>query len=217
MDDRPEKTPPAQKVEAWPSDWLRATLGLAALRALEDGPSYGYAIIFRPGGERGLGAELHDRRRIRSPTVFLDVVLDEAVCLGVDVPGASGELRHQLLRHRGVAVAAHVAGLPLDPAHPGQVIGENRLVQLGERDCRGVYRPPVERAPSAVEYRLDLVADDDVRVQMRSPARESKWSNAVAISPVTSTCATAPSRPVAPVRVAATSRSMNATTSATAA
>jgi len=29
----------------WPSDWLRATLGLLALRALEAGPSYGYAII----------------------------------------------------------------------------------------------------------------------------------------------------------------------------
>jgi PadR family transcriptional regulator PadR len=40
-----EKTPPARKDENWPSDWLRATLGLAALRALEEGPSYGYAII----------------------------------------------------------------------------------------------------------------------------------------------------------------------------
>lgn len=29
----------------WPSDWLRATLGLLALRALSAGPSYGYAII----------------------------------------------------------------------------------------------------------------------------------------------------------------------------
>lgn len=31
--------------EEWPSDWLRATLGLLTLRALEAGPSYGYAII----------------------------------------------------------------------------------------------------------------------------------------------------------------------------
>ena len=31
--------------DEWPSDWLRATLGLFALRALEAGPSYGYAII----------------------------------------------------------------------------------------------------------------------------------------------------------------------------
>lgn len=31
--------------DGWPSDWLRATLGLAALRALEPGPTYGYAII----------------------------------------------------------------------------------------------------------------------------------------------------------------------------
>lgn len=29
----------------WPSDWLRAALGLCVLRALEEGPSYGYAII----------------------------------------------------------------------------------------------------------------------------------------------------------------------------
>jgi PadR family transcriptional regulator PadR len=29
----------------WPSDWLRATLGFLALRALSVGPSYGYAII----------------------------------------------------------------------------------------------------------------------------------------------------------------------------
>lgn len=29
----------------WPSDWMRATLGLLILRALESGPSYGYAII----------------------------------------------------------------------------------------------------------------------------------------------------------------------------
>lgn len=29
----------------WPSDWLRATLGIFVLRALEPEPSYGYAII----------------------------------------------------------------------------------------------------------------------------------------------------------------------------
>jgi len=34
----------AQRVD-WPSDWMRATLGLLALRALTAGPSYGYAII----------------------------------------------------------------------------------------------------------------------------------------------------------------------------
>lgn len=31
--------------EAWPGDWNRASLGLCALQALKDGPSYGYAII----------------------------------------------------------------------------------------------------------------------------------------------------------------------------
>ena len=36
---------PAPVGGEWPSDWLRATLGLFVLRALEAGPSYGYAII----------------------------------------------------------------------------------------------------------------------------------------------------------------------------
>lgn len=31
--------------ELWPGDWNRASLGLCALQALKDGPSYGYAII----------------------------------------------------------------------------------------------------------------------------------------------------------------------------
>lgn len=29
----------------WPSDWMRAVLGAFVLRALEQGPSYGYSII----------------------------------------------------------------------------------------------------------------------------------------------------------------------------
>jgi len=29
----------------WPSDWIRAALGLCTLQALEAGPAYGYAII----------------------------------------------------------------------------------------------------------------------------------------------------------------------------
>lgn len=32
-------------VQEWPSDWMRAILGPLTLRALEQGPSYGYAII----------------------------------------------------------------------------------------------------------------------------------------------------------------------------
>lgn len=37
--------PPPPAGTDWPSDWLRATLGFLALRALAAGPSYGYAII----------------------------------------------------------------------------------------------------------------------------------------------------------------------------
>lgn len=33
--------------EQWPSEWVRAVLGICVLRALLDGPSYGYAIIQR--------------------------------------------------------------------------------------------------------------------------------------------------------------------------
>lgn len=46
----------------WPSDWLRATLGLAALRALGAGPTYGYAIIAelaRAGFGQIRGGTLH--------------------------------------------------------------------------------------------------------------------------------------------------------------
>jgi PadR family transcriptional regulator PadR len=39
-----QATPGTENPE-WPSDWLRATLGFFALRALAGGPSYGYAII----------------------------------------------------------------------------------------------------------------------------------------------------------------------------
>lgn len=29
----------------WPSDWMRAALGLSVLKALDGGPTYGYAIV----------------------------------------------------------------------------------------------------------------------------------------------------------------------------
>lgn len=38
----------------WPSDWLRAALGLCTLQVLEAGPTYGYAIIAALS-EAGLG------------------------------------------------------------------------------------------------------------------------------------------------------------------
>lgn len=31
--------------EQWPGDWNRASLGLCTLQALQDGPTYGYAIF----------------------------------------------------------------------------------------------------------------------------------------------------------------------------
>lgn len=43
--DVPTSDPLTRGSVDWPSDWLRATLGFLALRALSAGPSYGYAII----------------------------------------------------------------------------------------------------------------------------------------------------------------------------
>lgn len=40
--EHPEEVRPTSE---WPSDWMRAVLGMFALRALEQGASYGYAII----------------------------------------------------------------------------------------------------------------------------------------------------------------------------
>lgn len=40
--------------EQWPADWNRASLGLCALAALQDGPTYGYAIVTALGAA-GLG------------------------------------------------------------------------------------------------------------------------------------------------------------------
>lgn len=102
----------------------------------------------------------------------LDVAVDQAIGLGVDVPRPGRELGHEPLRHagdrpRGVPVAAHLAGLPRDAEHPGQVVGEHGLVPLGEGHGRSVHRPSVQRAPLAVEDGLHLVADDDMGVQMR--------------------------------------------------
>lgn len=50
----PSSSDPASGSQ-WPSDWLRAMLGPFTLRALEGGPSYGYAIITQLEAS-GLGA-----------------------------------------------------------------------------------------------------------------------------------------------------------------
>lgn len=42
------------ETEQWPSEWLRGVLEVCVLRILDDGPSYGYAIIGRLA-EAGVG------------------------------------------------------------------------------------------------------------------------------------------------------------------
>lgn len=42
---RSERPEEVRLSSEWPSDWMRAALGTFALRALEQGASYGYAII----------------------------------------------------------------------------------------------------------------------------------------------------------------------------
>lgn len=51
---RSEQPEEERLASEWPSDWMRAVLGMCALRALEQGPSYGYAIIADLGAS-GLG------------------------------------------------------------------------------------------------------------------------------------------------------------------
>jgi len=75
--------PPATGGE-WPSDWLRATLGFLTLRALEAGPSYGYAII----GD----LELHGLGTIKGGTLYPLLTRYEAAGLVVTEwrPGEAG-------------------------------------------------------------------------------------------------------------------------------
>ena len=83
MDANTQDIPEAPGDE-WPSDWLRATLGFLALRALESGPSYGYAII------REL--ELHGLGTIKGGTLYPLLTRYEAAGL-VDTewrPGKAG-------------------------------------------------------------------------------------------------------------------------------
>ena len=75
---------PAPVGDQWPSDWLRATLGLFVLRALEAAPSYGYAII-RDLEKHGLGT-------IKGGTLYPLLVRYEAAGLVVTEwrPGEAG-------------------------------------------------------------------------------------------------------------------------------
>lgn len=66
----------------WPSDWMRATLGLLILRALEDGPSYGYAII--------ADLERHGMGDVKGGTLYPLLTRYEAAGL-VDVEWRPGE------------------------------------------------------------------------------------------------------------------------------
>src|SRR5690625_7673520 len=83
------------------------------------------------------------------------------------------ELRDQLVRHRRklpcrVPIPAPLPGLPLDPEHARDPISEDRVVQLGQRDDRGVHRATGAGAPFLVLHRQHFVAAHDVRVQLRT-------------------------------------------------
>ncbi|NYG20007.1 hypothetical protein BJY17_000754 [Agromyces hippuratus] len=64
-------------------------------------------------------------------------------------------------------VGAALSLFPLHAELAGELVSEQGLVQFGERDNRGVHRAAVDRAPLAIERSLHLVADHDVRVQVR--------------------------------------------------
>lgn len=88
------------------------------------------------------------------------------------MPGAGGELGHQIVGHAldfpgRVPVAASLAGLPLHAEDAGELVGQSGVVELRDGDDHRVHRPAGEGPPAAVLHGQDLVADDDVRVQLR--------------------------------------------------
>ena len=49
------------------------------------------------------------------------------------------------------------------------MIGEHGLVQLRQRDNRGMHRTPIQTPPLPIQHRADLVADHHMRMQVRIP------------------------------------------------
>ena len=49
------------------------------------------------------------------------------------------------------------------------MIGEHGLVQLRQRDHRGMHRTPIQTPPLPIQHRADLVADHHMRMQVRVP------------------------------------------------
>ena len=89
----------------------------------------------------------------------------------VDPFRAGGEVREEVVADAGhlerrVAARPALAHRPLHGKAPGELVSQERVVDLGDGDDRSVHGAPVEAAPGAV-VPLDLVGDDDVGVQVR--------------------------------------------------
>jgi len=86
----------------------------------------------------------------------------------VDLLGPGGEVGQELVADAAqlegrVAAWAAVPHGPLDGQAARELVGQERVVELGDGDDGGVDGPAVDAAPGAVGP-LDLVGDDDVGV-----------------------------------------------------
>src|SRR3546814_2007958 len=97
---------------------------------------------------------------------------DLTILLLIDMPRTRRELGHKLFRDLSdgpcrVAVPSAITRFPLNAEEPREVIREHRFVELRERHRRSMEGTTVQASPLVVEHGLHLVADNDVRVQMR--------------------------------------------------
>jgi hypothetical protein len=80
---------------------------------------------------------------------------DKTASFDINVPGATGKLRNEVLPHardrpRRVTVTTHLSLLPLDTEHPAQVVGEHSRVQFRQCDHGRMHGPTIERVLAAM-------------------------------------------------------------------
>ncbi len=137
------------------------------LEQLPHGPQH----LLRAGGAGQVLAGLGHLQRGWDPAMGGDEPGLPRLLGGVDLGGAAGELAQQLVgqpdqcQGRVVPLAA-LAQLPAHGQATGQLVGQQPVVQLADRDRRRQHRAPVQTAPGPVGA-LDLVGDHQVGVQVR--------------------------------------------------
>ena len=107
-----------------------------------------------------------------------DVLLNEALLLRLDRRRPGGKLPYQIITDAGdlpsrVAIAAPRTHLPLHTQHAGEVIGQDRVVMLGQGHDSSMQGPAVHGAPLPVRG-LHPVRDHHMRMQLRIPRTRIK-------------------------------------------